>query len=222
MGEVHTPIQADGWEEQVAIQDHGWDEVADDEVELARALGTEISQDFELALEQPATIASMCARACNKNLTDLGERTRALQTGRPSTHQRTTSSVRQSESQSIGSRQTCCYMKRLENEKRKSQRHKPTDSHDTLCTCPNRFHNEDCHTVALRSSSSSVSAVVWSRSLRFLPLGTHGMLTPWCPFLKSAGLVISSSEQSLAIAHDFSIFVAPFRRGPRGVQQRKS
>ena len=106
VGEVHTPIQADGWEEQVAIQDHGWDEVADDEVELARALGTEISQDFELALEQPATIASMCARACIMNLTDQGGRTRALKTGRPSKHQRTTSSVRQSESQSIGTRQT--------------------------------------------------------------------------------------------------------------------
>ena len=96
VGEVHTPIQADGWEEQVAIQDHGWDEVADDEVEPARAPVPEITQDFQLALEEPATVASTRARARNMNLTDQGERTRALQTGRPSTHQRTTSFLRQS------------------------------------------------------------------------------------------------------------------------------
>ena len=73
MGEVRTPIQADGWEEQVAIQDNGWGKVADDEVELARAPGPETTQDFELALEQPTSIASVCARACNMHLTYQGE-----------------------------------------------------------------------------------------------------------------------------------------------------
>ena len=53
VGEVHTPIQADKWEEQAAIQDQRWGKVADDEVELARAPGPENAQDFELALEEP-------------------------------------------------------------------------------------------------------------------------------------------------------------------------
>ena len=69
VGEVRPPIQADGWEEQVAIQHHGWGKVADDEVEVARAPSPEIAQDFEPALGQPASIASVCARACNMNLT---------------------------------------------------------------------------------------------------------------------------------------------------------
>ena len=94
VGEVHTPNQVDKWEEQV----HGWVKVADDEVELARALGPEITRDFEPALEEPATVASTCARARNMNLTP--------QTGRPSTYQRTTSSEQPSESQSTGSRRT--------------------------------------------------------------------------------------------------------------------
>ena len=51
VGEVHKPIQSDGWEEQVAIQDHGRSNAADDGVEPARA--SEITQDFEPALEQP-------------------------------------------------------------------------------------------------------------------------------------------------------------------------
>ena len=82
------------------------DKVTDDEVEPARAPGLEITQDVELALEEPATVASTRARARNMNLTDQGGRTRALQTGRPSTHQRTTSFVHQSDSQSVGSLQT--------------------------------------------------------------------------------------------------------------------
>ena len=47
----------------------GGDEVADDEVELARAPSSEITHDFELALEEPATVASTRARARNMNLT---------------------------------------------------------------------------------------------------------------------------------------------------------
>ena len=80
----------------MAIQDHGWDEVADDEVEPARAPAPEITLYFEPALEEPSTVASTRARARNMNLTDQGGRTRALQTGRSSTHQRTTSFLRQS------------------------------------------------------------------------------------------------------------------------------
>ena len=83
-------------------------------------------------------------------------------------------------------------------------------------------HNKVCATVALSSSSSSVSAVVWSKRLRFLPLGTLGMLLSWCPGMKSTCVVISASQRSLVIAHDISIFVAAFRRGLRGVQQGKS
>ena len=56
----------------------------------------------------------------------------------------------------------------------------------------------------------------------FFPLRTLGMLSSWCTGLKSTCVVISASQQSLVIAHDMSIFVAAFRRGPRGVQQGKS
>ena len=105
VGEVHTPIQADWWEEQ-AIQDYGCDKVADDEVDPVRAPAPAITEDFEPALEQPATVASTCARACNMNLANQGRSNCGPQTGRPSTHQRTSRSACQSEPQSVGSRQT--------------------------------------------------------------------------------------------------------------------
>ena len=50
----------------------GGDQVTDDEVELAGAPLPGITHDFELALEEPATVASTRARACNMNQTDQG------------------------------------------------------------------------------------------------------------------------------------------------------
>ena len=47
------------------------------------------------------------------------------------------------------------------------------------------------------------------------------MLLSWCEGLKSTGVVTSASQQSLVIAHDISIFVASFRRGPRVGQQKQ-
>ena len=76
-----------------------------------------------------------------------------------------------------------------------------------------RFPNSESSNVALSSSSSSVSAVVVEKTA-FLSIRDTWCACAMVPMLESAGVVISASQQSLAIAHDFLIAVGSFRRGP--------
>ena len=189
---------------------------------------------LSLRLNNPLTVASTCGRTCNMNLTDHGGMNLCAGNGGVGASFQRTSPPRVSyvypcRSQLEAFRRTpsmtlVCLFHEATRKMNTQQPPAPT-------------HRFTRHTVYISNSFPIIKHAIRSLSpvvhLTYQRWGgrtgcvsfhseTLGVLLPWCLCMKSACVVISVSQQSLAIAHDFSIFVTPFRRGPRAVQDRKS